>query len=45
MYYGGDLERPVVLPEYKEIGVPIIMDIIDTAGISRDQFFKILKDC
>ncbi|MBQ9453018.1 MAG: type II toxin-antitoxin system HicA family toxin [Desulfovibrio sp.] len=45
IYYGGNLERPIVLPAYPEVGVPIIKNILDTANISRDKFLSLLKNC
>lgn len=45
IYYGNELERPIVLPAYQGVGVPIIKNIIDTAGITRERFFDLLKEC
>ena len=45
IYYGDGLERPIVLPTYQEVGVPIIRNIIDTASITREQFLELLKEC
>ena len=43
IYYGGNLERPIVLPAYQEVGVSIIKNIIDIANISRDEFITLAK--
>ena len=36
---------PVIIPTYKEIDVDIITSNIRTAGMTRDRYFKLLKDC
>ncbi|MCY3853341.1 MAG: type II toxin-antitoxin system HicA family toxin [Gammaproteobacteria bacterium] len=35
--------RPVVFPKSKNVGVDIIKNNMRTAGISREQFFELLK--
>jgi predicted RNA binding protein YcfA (HicA-like mRNA interferase family) len=35
--------RPVVIPTYDEVPVSIIRNNLKTAGISRDQYFELLK--
>jgi len=35
--------RPVVIPESPEISVSIIKGIIETLGISRQDYFRLLK--
>ena len=35
--------RPVVIPTYKEVPVAIIRNNLKTAGISRDDYFKLLE--
>jgi predicted RNA binding protein YcfA (HicA-like mRNA interferase family) len=37
--------RPVVIPEYDEIGVQIIRGLLRTAGMSRERYFELLKKC
>lgn len=37
--------RPVIIPTYREIDLDIIKSNLKTAGISRDEYFKLLKDC
>ncbi len=36
-------KRSVVIPEYSEIDVEIIKNNLKTAGISREDYFEILK--
>lgn len=36
-------KRSVVIPEYNEIDVEIIKNNLKTAGISREDYFEILK--
>lgn len=45
IYHKKGVARAVCLPEYKSVGVPIVQNIINAAGITRDDFFKILDDC
>jgi len=37
--------RPLVIPEYSEIGLDIIRSNLRTAGISRERYLKLLKQC
>ena len=37
--------RPVVIPTYKEIDVEIIRGNMRTAGMSRERYFRLLKEC
>jgi predicted RNA binding protein YcfA (HicA-like mRNA interferase family) len=37
--------RPVVIPKYKEIDIDIIKSNMRTAGMSRDEYFRYLKEC
>jgi len=37
--------RPLVIPRYSEIGLPIITNLIRTAGIGRNRFFALLENC
>jgi predicted RNA binding protein YcfA (HicA-like mRNA interferase family) len=34
--------RPVVIPTYDEVPVAIIKNNLQTAGISRDEYFRLL---
>jgi predicted RNA binding protein YcfA (HicA-like mRNA interferase family) len=36
--------RPVVIPAYDEVPVSIIRNNLKTAGLSREEFFEILKN-
>jgi predicted RNA binding protein YcfA (HicA-like mRNA interferase family) len=38
------LTRPVVIPERTEVPVSIIRGIMDTLGISREEYFRLLGD-
>jgi predicted RNA binding protein YcfA (HicA-like mRNA interferase family) len=37
--------RPVVIPEYEEIGLDIIKSNMRTARMSRERYFELLKRC
>ncbi len=37
--------RPVVIPKYKNIDVDIIKSNMRTAGMTRDEYFRLLKEC
>jgi predicted RNA binding protein YcfA (HicA-like mRNA interferase family) len=37
--------RPVVIPAYREVPVFVIRNNLKTAGISRDEYFKLLEQC
>lgn len=37
--------RPVVIPTYKEVPVFIIRNNLKTAGISREEYFRLLEEC
>lgn len=41
-YIKPGILRPVVIPAYTEVPVAIIKNNLKTAGISRDQYFKLL---
>ena len=36
-------KEPIVIPEYDEIDVEIIKNNMRTAGMSREEYFKLLK--
>jgi len=36
--------RPVVIPAYDEVPVAIIHNNLKTAGISRDEYFRLVKE-
>jgi len=37
--------RPLIVPRYDEVGRDIIMNLIRTAGITREAFLSILERC
>lgn len=37
--------RPIVIPRYKEIPVFVIKNLLRTSGISREEYFDLLKNC
>jgi predicted RNA binding protein YcfA (HicA-like mRNA interferase family) len=41
--YVKGITRPVVIPTYKEVPVSIIRNNLKTAGISRDEYFRLLE--
>jgi len=41
-YVKEGLARPVVIPVYREVPVFIIRNNLKTAGISRDEYFRLL---
>ncbi|MFH1743891.1 MAG: hypothetical protein ABIH23_33210 [bacterium] len=38
------MARPLVIPTYHEIPVAIIQDNLKTAGISREEHFRLLEE-
>lgn len=36
------IKRPVIIPTYDEVGVPIIKSNMNTAGMSRERYFELL---
>ncbi len=40
-----EVVRPVVIPAYREVPVFIIRNNLKTAGISRDEYFRLLDEC
>jgi len=45
LYVKAGVDRPVVIPTYKEIDTEIIRGNMRTAKMSRDAYFKLLKKC
>jgi hypothetical protein len=41
-YVKEEILRPVVIPTYSEVPVSIIRNNLKTAGISRDEYFRLL---
>jgi predicted RNA binding protein YcfA (HicA-like mRNA interferase family) len=42
-YTKAGVSRPIVIPTYDEIPVSIIRNNLKTAGISRDEYFRLLE--
>ena len=38
-----DAKRAIVIPEYNEVDIDIIKNNMRTAGMSREQYFDLLK--
>ena len=45
IYTKPGVKRPLVIPMYKELPVFIIKNLLRTAGMSREQYFDLLKNC
>jgi predicted RNA binding protein YcfA (HicA-like mRNA interferase family) len=43
-YVKPGILRPVVIPMYKEVPVAIIRNNLKTAGMSRDEYFRLLEE-
>lgn len=41
-YVGQGVARPVVIPAYRKVPVFVIRNNLKTAGISRDEYFRLL---
>ena len=41
-YSRPGLIRPVVIPEKSQVAVSVIRGILDTLGISREEYFRLL---
>lgn len=37
--------RPLIIPRYGEVGLDVILNLIRTAGITRDAFLALLDNC
>jgi predicted RNA binding protein YcfA (HicA-like mRNA interferase family) len=42
-YVKSGVSRPIVIPTYDEIPVSIIRNNLKTAGISRDEYFRLIE--
>ena len=42
-YVKEGVSRPIVIPAYDEVPVSIIRNNLKTAGIRRDEYFKLLE--
>ncbi len=45
IYTKPGVKRPLVIPMYKELPVFIIKNLLRGAGMSREQYFNLLKNC
>jgi predicted RNA binding protein YcfA (HicA-like mRNA interferase family) len=43
-YVKPGIARPVVIPTYDQVPVSIIRNNLKTAGISRDEYFRLLAE-
>lgn len=37
--------RPIIIPKYEEVPVFIIRNNMRTAGLSREEYFRLLAEC
>jgi len=37
--------RPLIVPRYDDVGPDIILNLMRTAGITREEFFRLLDHC
>lgn len=44
-YIKAGVARPIVIPTYKEVDVKIIKSNMKTAGLSREEYLKLLHEC
>jgi predicted RNA binding protein YcfA (HicA-like mRNA interferase family) len=42
-YLKAGVARPVVIPTYREVPVFVIRNNLKTAGISREEYFRLLE--
>ena len=45
IYTKAGVKRPLVIPTYKELSVFIIKNLLRTAGMSRERYFELLRNC
>jgi len=45
IYTKPGVKRPLVIPMYKELPVFIIKNLLRTAGMSRERYFDLLRNC
>jgi len=43
-YLKPGILRPIVIPTYRDVPVSIIRSNLKTAGISRDEYFRLLEE-
>ena len=44
VYTKEGIARPVIIPKYNEVGIDIIRSNMRTAGMSRKEYIKLLKE-
>ena len=44
-YTKPGIRRPVVIPKYKQIDSEIIKSNMRTAGMNREEYFRLLAEC
>lgn len=44
-YVKDGVPPPVVIPAYSEVPVFVIRNNLKSAGLSRDEYFRLLDDC
>ena len=45
IYSKKGIDRPIVIPTYKEIDIAIIQSNMRTAGMDRRRYFQLFKEC
>ena len=45
IYTKSGVKRPLVIPMYKAVPVFIIKNLLRTAGMTRERYFDLLKNC
>jgi predicted RNA binding protein YcfA (HicA-like mRNA interferase family) len=44
-YVKEGIRRPIVIPTYVDVPISIIRSNLKTAGISREEYFRLLQAC
>lgn len=44
-YVRDGVARPVVIPAYREVPMFVIRNNLKSAGLSRDEYFRLLEQC
>lgn len=45
IYTKPGLKRPLVIPMYQQVPMFIIKNLLRTAGMTRERYFDLLKNC
>ncbi|HLC18819.1 MAG TPA: type II toxin-antitoxin system HicA family toxin [Thermodesulfobacteriota bacterium] len=40
-----EVPRPIVIPKYNDVGIDIIKSNMRSAGMTREEYFKLLEEC